>query len=74
VTPNPTVPLKVLYTHWQQSQRPLPSISVLYRYLRRQGLDRKNLGSGGLETGPTKAFDPIGSRQKSAFGACHCVS
>ena len=29
VTQNPTVPLKVLYSHWQQNQRPLPSISVL---------------------------------------------
>jgi len=57
VTLNPTVPLKVLYAHWQQSQRPLPSISVLYRYLRRQGLDRKSLRSGRLETGPTKAFE-----------------
>ena len=27
VTQNPTVPLKVLYAHWRQSQRPLPSIS-----------------------------------------------
>jgi transposase InsO family protein len=57
VTQNPTLPLKVLYTHWQQSQRPLPSISVLYRYLRRQGLDRKSLRSGRLESGPTKAFE-----------------
>jgi transposase InsO family protein len=57
VTQNPTVPLKVLYSHWQQNQRPLPSISVLYRYLRRQGLDRKSLRSGRLETGPTKAFE-----------------
>jgi transposase InsO family protein len=57
VTQNPTVPLKVLYSHWQQSGRPLPSISVLYRSLRRQGLDRKSLRSGRLETGPTKAFE-----------------
>ena len=57
VTQNPTVPLKVLYSHWQQSGRSLPSISVLYRYLRRQGLDRKSLRSGRLETGPTKAFE-----------------
>jgi transposase InsO family protein len=57
VTQNPTVPLKVLYPLWQQTQRPLPSISVLYRYLRRQGLDRKSLRSGRLETGPTKAFE-----------------
>ena len=57
VTQNPTVPLKVLYAHWQQNQRPLPSISVLYRYLRRQGMDRKSLRSGRLESGPTKAFE-----------------
>ena len=60
VTQNPTVPLKVLYQHWRQQpppQRPLPSISVLYRYLRAQGMDRKSLRSGRLETGPTKAFE-----------------
>jgi putative transposase len=57
VTQNPTVPLRVLYTHWQQSLRPLPSISVIYRCLRRQGMDRKSLRSGRLETGPTKAFE-----------------
>ena len=57
VTQNPTIPLKVLYAHWQQNQRPLPSISVLYRYLRRQGMDRKSLRSGRLETGATKAFE-----------------
>jgi transposase InsO family protein len=57
VTQNPTVPLKVLYAHWQQNGRALPSLSVLYRYLRRQGMDRKALRSGRLETGPTKAFE-----------------
>lgn len=57
VTQNPQVPLKVLYAHWQQAGRSLPSITVLYRYLRRQGLDRKSLRSGRLETGPTKAFE-----------------
>ena len=57
VSQNPTVPLKVLYAHWRQNQRLLPSISVLYRYLRRQGLDRKSLRSGRLESGPTKAFE-----------------
>jgi transposase InsO family protein len=35
----------------------LPSISVLYRYLRRQGMDRRALRSGRLETGATKAFE-----------------
>ncbi len=57
VSQNPTVPLKVLYAHWQQSGRALPSISVLYRYLRRQGMDRKALRAGRLETGATKAFE-----------------
>jgi len=57
VTQNPTVPIKVLYAHWQQNQRLLPSITVIYRHLRRQGLDRKSLRSGRLETGPTKAFE-----------------
>jgi len=57
VTQNPTIPLKVLYPHWQQAGRVLPSLSVLYRYLRRQGLDRKSLRSGRLDTGPTKAFE-----------------
>ena len=58
VTQNPQVPLKVLSTHWQQTEpRPLPSISVLYRFLRRQGMDRKSLRSGRLESGATKAFE-----------------
>ena len=58
VTQNPKAPLKVLYAHWQQTQpRPLPSISVLYRFLRRQGMDRKSLRSGRLESGATKAFE-----------------
>lgn len=57
VTQNPQIPLKVLYAHWRQAGRSLPSITVLYRYLRRQGLDRKSLRSGRLETGPTKAFE-----------------
>lgn len=57
VTQNSTIPLTVLYTHWRQDQRPLPSISMLYRFLRRQGMDRRALRSGRLETGPTKAFE-----------------
>ena len=57
VTQNPTVPLKVLYAHWQQAGRALPSLSVLYRYLRRQGMDRRALRSGRLESGATKAFE-----------------
>ena len=57
VTQNPQVPLKVLYAPGRQAGRSLPSITVLYRYLRRQGLDRKSLRSGRLETGPTKACE-----------------
>ena len=57
VTQYPTIPLKVLYAQWRQGPRPLPSISVLYRHLRRQGLDRRSLRAGRLDTGPTKAFE-----------------
>jgi transposase InsO family protein len=57
VTQNPTVPLKVLYAHWRQGGRVLPSLSVLYRYLRAQGMDRQSLRRGRLESGPTKAFE-----------------
>jgi putative transposase len=57
VTQNATIPLKVLYAHWQQSGRVLPSLSVLYRFLRRQGMDRRALRSGRLESGATKAFE-----------------
>ena len=57
VSQNPAVKFKVLYGHWQQQGRSLPSLSVLYRFLRRQGYDRKSLRSGRLETGPTKAFE-----------------
>jgi transposase InsO family protein len=57
VTQNPAIPLKVLYALWRTQGRPLPSVSVIYRHLRRQGLDRKTLRAGRLETGPTKAFE-----------------
>ena len=57
VTQNPAIPLKVLYAHWRQAGRALPSVSVLYRYLRRHGLDRQSLRAGRLESGPTKAFE-----------------
>ncbi len=57
VTKSSQIPLKVLYAHWRLAGRCLPSITVLYRYLRRQGLDRQSLRSGRLETGPTKAFE-----------------
>jgi len=57
VTQNPQIPVKVLYGHWAQQGRPLPSVSVIYRHLRRQGLDRASLRAGRLESGPTKAFE-----------------
>jgi transposase InsO family protein len=57
VTQSPQIPVKVLYGHWHQQGRPLPSVSVIYRHLRRQGLDRASLRAGRLESGPTKAFE-----------------
>ena len=60
VAQNPAIKFKVLYQLWKQQGRVLPSLSVLYRFLRRQGYDRKSLRAGRLETGPTKAFEAPG--------------
>jgi putative transposase len=57
ITQHPTTPVKVLYAHWRQHGQALPSLSSIYRQLRRQGLDRRALRAGRLETGPTKAFE-----------------
>lgn len=57
VTQNPQIPVKVLCAHGREQGRNLPSLSVIYRYLRRQGLDRASLQAGRLENGPTKAFE-----------------
>src|SRR5258706_9469537 len=57
VAQNPQVSFKVLFVHWQQQGRSLPSLSVFSGFLRRQGYDRKSLRSGRLESGPTKAFE-----------------
>ena len=57
VSQHPQVHLKVLVTQARQSGRVLPSISVLYRTLRRHGYDRARLRAGRLATGPTKAFE-----------------
>jgi putative transposase len=57
VARNPQIPFKVLYTHWKQAGRSLPSLRVLYRHLIRHGHDRKSLRSGRLERGPTKVFE-----------------
>lgn len=57
VTQYPRIPVKVLYAHWREEGRRLPSVSVIYRYLRRQGMDRATLRAGRLEHGPSKAFE-----------------
>lgn len=58
VSTYPTVPVKVLYTNWQkQGVENLPPIRSVYRYLQRQGYDRKSIASGRLESGPRKAFE-----------------
>jgi len=58
VSTYPTVPVKVLYTNWQHSGvENLPPLRSVYRYLQRQGYDRKSLAAGKLESGPRKAFE-----------------
>jgi transposase InsO family protein len=58
VSTYPTVPVKVLYTHWQHSGvENLPPLRSVYRYLQRQGYDRKSLAAGKLDSGPRKAFE-----------------
>jgi len=57
ITQHPDIPVKVQYGHWREQGRRVPSLSVIYRHLRRQGLDRASLRAGRLETGPTKAFE-----------------
>ena len=53
----PQIPLSVLYAHWQQAGKPLPSLRSIYRYLQRHGYDRRRIRSGRLESAPTKAFE-----------------
>lgn len=57
VAHNSNIQLKVLYEHWRQEGRQLPSLRSVYRYLERRGLSRKAIRSGRLENGPTKAFE-----------------
>jgi len=57
VTQQPTIALKVLYRQWKRDGQSLPSLSVIYRFLLRQGLNRKSLRAGRLESGPTKMFE-----------------
>ena len=56
VSQYPTIPVKALYSHWAKEGKDLPPLRTVYRYLARQGYDRKALAAGRLETGPTKAF------------------
>jgi transposase InsO family protein len=54
---SPSVPLEVLYRHWQDHGRGLPSISSVRRFLKTRGMDRRSLRAGRLESGPQKAFE-----------------
>ncbi|MGA7752889.1 MAG: DDE-type integrase/transposase/recombinase [Candidatus Sulfotelmatobacter sp.] len=53
----PNIALKVRYEQWRREARLLPSLTTVYRYLRREGYDGAALRRGRLETGPTKAFE-----------------
>jgi len=57
VCQSPNIYLKVLYAHWLDLGRSLPSLRSIYRYLRRHGYDKARLKSGRLDTGPTHAFE-----------------
>lgn len=57
ISKTPNTPLSVLYRHWQEHGRGLPSLSAVLRYLAAHGYDRRSLKAGRLETGPTKAFE-----------------
>lgn len=54
---NPKTHVSVLYAHWQNLGRPLPSLRSVYRYLRRHGYDKARLRAGRLESGPTRPFE-----------------
>ena len=57
ITKTPATPLSVLYRHWQDHGRGLPSLSAVQRFLAAHGYDRRSLKAGRLESGPTKAFE-----------------
>lgn len=57
ISQNPKIHVSVLYTHWQNLGRQLPSLRSVYRYLRRHGYDKARLRAGRLESGPTHAFE-----------------
>jgi transposase InsO family protein len=54
---SPNTPISVLYRHWQDHGRGLPSLSTVLRFLAVHGYDRRSLKAGRLESGPTKAFE-----------------
>jgi len=57
VCAHPQIDVNVLYQRWQRDIPRLPSLRTVYRYLRRQGYDRRTIRSGRLQSGPTKAFE-----------------
>jgi len=54
---SPGVPFSVLYRHWEDHGRGLPSESTVRRFLKSKGFDPRSLKAGRLESGPTKAFE-----------------
>jgi transposase InsO family protein len=57
ITKTPGAALSVLYRHWQDHGRGLPSLSAVQRFLATHGYDRRSLKAGRLLSGPTKAFE-----------------
>ena len=57
ITQTPGIALKVQYSRWLKEGRCLPSLTTVYRFLRREGYDGAALRRGRLEHGPTKAFE-----------------
>lgn len=57
VAQSPNTPLSVLYRHWEEHGRELPSLSSVQRFLAGKGYDRRSLKAGRLESGPQKAFE-----------------
>jgi hypothetical protein len=57
VAKSPNTPLSVLYRHWDEHGRELPSLSSVQRFLASRGYDRRTLKAGRLESGPQKAFE-----------------
>jgi len=57
ISKTPDTPLSVLYRHWIDSGRKLPSLSAVARLLSAHGYDRRSIKAGRLESGPAKAFE-----------------